>query len=98
MSNVIIEGLDSIPGSYFAARYLQTCRDRIFYFVGANHGATEEAIADLVMYSACRIDEPADLALTRPAVDSRLRRIEEDIDPATADVAAGSCFSGSPST
>lgn len=98
MSNVIIEGIDSIPGSYFAARYLQTCRDRIFYFVGANHGATEEAIADLVMYSACRIDEPAEIALTRPEVESRLRRIEEDIDPATADVAAVWYFAGSTST
>ena len=98
MSNVIIQGLDSIPGSYFAARYLQTCHDRIFYFVDTNHGATEEATADLVMYAACRIDEPAEIVLTRPEVESRLRQIEEDIDPATVDVAAVWYFAGSTST
>jgi len=98
MSNVIIEGIDSIPGSYFAARYLQTCRDRIFYFVDANHGATEEATADLVMYAARRIDGPAEISLTRPEVESRLRSIEEDIDPATVDVAAVWYFAGSAST
>src|SRR5215472_9246919 len=98
MSNFIIQGIDSLPGSYFAARYLQTCRDRIFYFVGANHGATEEATADLVMYSARRIDEPAEISLTRPEVESRLRRIEEDIDPATVDAAAVWYFAGSTST
>ena len=94
MSNVIIQGIDSLPGSYFAARYLQTCPDRIFYFAEANHAATEAATADLVMYAACRIDAPAEIALTRPEVESRLRWIEENIDPATVNVAAVWYFAG----
>ena len=98
MSNVIIQGIDSLPGSYFAARYLQTGRDRIFYFAEANHGAREEETIDLVMYAAGRIDETAKITLTRTEVESRLRRIEEDIDPATADVAAAWYFVGSTST
>ena len=98
MSNVIIQGIDSLPGSYFAARYLQTCGNRIFYFAGANHDVTEEAASDLVMYAASRIDDNAETALTRPEVESRLRRIEEDIDPATADVAAAWYFAGPRST
>jgi pimeloyl-ACP methyl ester carboxylesterase len=97
MSNVIIQGIDSLPGSYFAARYLQTCRDRIFYFAAANHGAREEATADLVMYAARRIDGPAETTLARPDVESRLRQIE-DIDPATANVAAVWYFAGPTST
>jgi pimeloyl-ACP methyl ester carboxylesterase len=98
MSNVIIQGIDSLPGSYFAARYLQTCRDPIFYFADANYLATEEATADLVFYAARRINEPAEIALTRQELESRLRRIEEDLDPATADVAAVWYFSGHTST
>src|SRR5712672_267787 len=98
MSNIIIQGIDSLPGSYFAARYLQTCRDRIFYFAETNHGATEEATIDLVMYAARRIDETTEIALTRPEMESRLRRIEEDIDPAIADVAAVWYFAGPTST
>jgi pimeloyl-ACP methyl ester carboxylesterase len=98
MSNVIIQGIDSLPGSYFAARYLQTCRDRIFYLADANRGATEEATADLVMYAARRIDETTETALTRPEVESRLQRIEHDIDPATVDAAAVWYFAGPTST
>ena len=97
MSNVIIQGIGSLPGSYFAARYLQTCRDRIFYFAAANHGAREEATADVVMYAARRIDKPAETTLARPDVESRLRQIE-DIDPATANVAAVWYFAGPTST
>jgi pimeloyl-ACP methyl ester carboxylesterase len=94
MSNIIIQGIDSLPGSYFAARYLQTCRDRIFHFADANRVATEAATADLVMHAVRRIDEPAEIALTLPEVESRLQRIEEDIDPATGDVAAVWYFAG----
>jgi pimeloyl-ACP methyl ester carboxylesterase len=98
MSNIIIQGIDSLLGSYFAARYLQTCHDRIFYFAEANHGLTEETTADLVMYAARRIDEPAEITLTPLEVESRLRRIEEEIDPATANVAAVWYFAGPTST
>ena len=94
MSNIIIQGIDSLPGSYFAARYLQTCHDRIFYFAEANHRGTKAATADLVMYAERRIDGPAEITLAPPEVESRLRRIDEDVDPATADVAAVWYFAG----
>jgi len=98
MSNIIIQGIDSLPGSYFAARYLQTCRDRIFYLAEANQGAREKATVDVVLYAARKIDETTEIALTRPEMESRLQRIEEDIDPATADVAAVWYFAGPTST
>lgn len=97
MSNIIIQGIDSLPGSYFAARYLQTCGDRIFYFA-EKHAVTEETIAGSVMYAASRIDESGEIVLTQPEVESRLSRLEEDMDAAAADVAAVWYFTGSFST
>jgi pimeloyl-ACP methyl ester carboxylesterase len=94
MSNVIIQGIDSLPGSYFAARYLQTCRDRIFYFAGADHGAAEGETIDLVMYASCRAAETTEIVLGRQEVESRLRRIAEDTDARTADIAAAWYFAG----
>ncbi|HET8888397.1 MAG TPA: alpha/beta fold hydrolase [Candidatus Angelobacter sp.] len=97
MSNIIIQGIDSLPGSYFAARYLQACGGRIFYFA-EKHGVTEETIAGSVMYAASRIDESGEIVLTQPQVESRLSRLEEDVDAAAADVAAVWYFTSSLST
>jgi pimeloyl-ACP methyl ester carboxylesterase len=94
MSTVILQGINSLLGSYFAARYLQTCGGRIFYLADANQCAREEETIDLVMYASRRVAETAETLLNRQEVESRLRRIEEDTDDSIGGVAAVWYFAG----
>lgn len=95
MGDIAIHGIDCLLGSYFAARFLQTCHDGIFYLSEANDAAGQEEIVDSVLYASLRFPDKTTVVLSRQEIESRLRRVPGDFGLPVAGVAALWCFTSS---
>jgi pimeloyl-ACP methyl ester carboxylesterase len=86
MSNILIQGIECLLASYFAARYLQAPRNHVYYLPEANNSAADRVIADRVAYALQRTaNESGDVHPQK--VEDRLHSIHET-DSQGADIAA----------
>src|SRR5215471_4210175 len=86
MGNIVIQGIESLLGSYFAARYLQEPANRVFYLADANYPAASNEIADRMIYAAQKLCGEADAG----CVEDHVQKIE-NVD-GSAEIAALWCF------
>lgn len=84
MGNIIIQGIDSLLGSYFAARYLQEPANRIFYLADMHNSACDKT-AHRVIYAAHKLANDA----ASSCIEDRLQRID---NPVGAEITAVWCF------
>lgn len=93
MADIAIHGLDCLLGSYFAARFLQTCHDRIFYLAEPDGAIGQRAVLDPVIYASLRFYDKTAVVLSHQEIESRLRQIPGSFDALSATgIAALWCF------
>jgi pimeloyl-ACP methyl ester carboxylesterase len=77
--NVLIYGIGSLMGSYFAARCMQMADDQVFYIADATGSLLEEEITDFVSHAACQIGEGGAGFRSRQEIKNRLHGIGRDL-------------------
>jgi pimeloyl-ACP methyl ester carboxylesterase len=80
LRNIVIHGIDSSLGSYFAARCLEKPEDRIYYLPHASDVVSREAVNDLVAHAARQLAEERGTQLDLPEMMARIYRVGRDID------------------
>jgi pimeloyl-ACP methyl ester carboxylesterase len=87
MGGIIIHGIECLPGSYFAARYLHAPGNRVFYRTSAKDHGIEKEIADRVIYAWRKIAGEGQAGGAPPDLEQRLCRLNEDCGQ-SGDIAA----------
>jgi pimeloyl-ACP methyl ester carboxylesterase len=76
--NIFVDGINSLLGTYFAARCLQESDDWVFYCESTDPFA-EEDITDFVVHAACQISEGTGVGCKQLEIAHRLRRVGRDL-------------------
>src|SRR4051812_49379327 len=78
MGGIIIQGIECLLGSYFAARYLQAPGTRVFYRTNAKDPGMKNEIAGRVVYAWRKMAGEEQASVTPQDLDERLCRLNED--------------------
>lgn len=86
MSNILIQGIECLLASYFAARCLQAPENHVYYLTEANNRASDRTNADRVAYASQRTANECG-GVHPEKVEDRLHGIHET-DNQSGDIAA----------
>lgn len=80
MRNIVIVGIDTLLGSYFAARCLQERDDRVFYCPWTADALSGEEISELVSHAARQIAGSKATVRDRKGIEDRMQRAGSDLN------------------
>jgi len=78
--NIFIYGINSLTGSHFAARCLQTIHDHVFYLPCKPDALSAEETTDVVLHAASQIAGGELSLANRQEIANRLHRVSRDFE------------------
>jgi pimeloyl-ACP methyl ester carboxylesterase len=78
--NILIQGVDSLLGSYFAARCLQSPDDQVFCVADEADASSGEDITELVATAAHQTTEGSAVVRSRQEIADKLHLVGRDLD------------------
>lgn len=78
LNHILIIGIESLLGTYFAARWLHTAKGLVFYFPGAVKTFSAEEILDRISQVFLQLDIHSPDASMRRSIEERLHRVMGD--------------------